>query len=282
MQSKLYSRSTRAVILIVVLLTVALACGTTPTDNGLNVETRVALTVAAGNNGSTEPTVGSCNVVNYNGISLCYDPSIAQGVTTSTIPAVPNSEDPWFASPQTDQIDFTGYVNGEKFHDPRVMVFSVEEYKALYAKTGEVVSNLQQYIANQPNIPAGPIPFLPSWNAMQLFYTMPAFVAFQNGQGIRYLAEYGQYNAPVNNTDLFYTFQGITNDGVYYVSVIMPVTHASLPPDYNVNTTVQDQINANYQVYLSGILPGLAAQPLNSFSPNISLLDAMVQSMRIH
>ncbi len=275
------SRRKTILLIILVILAITLACGST--GNELNVATQVALTMAASGSSPAAPTAGPvCNAVEYNGISLCYDPSIAQGVTTSTIPATNSPDDPWFSSPQTEQIEFTGYVTGQKFHKPQVLVYSVEEFKALNPNSADDIAKLQQYIANKPNIPAGAIPFLPPWNAAQLFNLLPAFVTFQNGQGIRFLAEYGQYSAPVNNTDLFYTFQGITNDGKYYVSIILPVTHPSLPPNYQVDQALQDQILADYQAYLAGILPGLSAQPLDSFSPNITLLDELVESLKIH
>jgi hypothetical protein len=277
------SRSINAFVIILAILAVTLACGTGTTGNGLNVETQVALTMAVVNGGSVVATVSpTCNNIDFNGISLCYDPSIAQGVTTSVIPAASSADAVWFNTPQTEQIDFTGYITGGKFHKPVIMVYSVDEFKAINTNAEKEIADLQQYIANKPNIPAGTIPFLPPWNAQQLFNVLPAFVSFQNGQGIRYLAEYGQYYAPVNNTDLFYTFQGITNDGKYYISVILPVTHPSLPPDYQVDKALQDQILSDYNGYLAGILPVLSAQPLDSFSPNISLLDAMIQSMKIH
>jgi hypothetical protein len=275
--------SLSVVVIIFTLLSASLACDTGTTDQGLNVETQVALTLEAmGGTPTEEPVAEDCTTVEFNGISLCYDPAIAQGTSTSVLPAATSLDNPWYNVPQIEQIDFTNYVTGEKFHSPRVMVFSVAEYKAVYERAEETISKLQQYIANKPNIPADAIPFLPTWNAAQLFRIMPAFISFQNGQGIRFLAEYGQYSAPVNNTDLFYTFQGITNDGNYYVSIILPVTHPSLPADYNVDAALQQELIDNYQGYLDGIIPALSAQPLDSFSPNIALLDAMIQSMTIH
>jgi hypothetical protein len=270
-------------IIIMTLLAVNLACDTGSTGNGLNVETQVALTLAAMNPEPIETTAPTtCTTVEFNGISFCYDPVIAQGTTTLIEPAISSPDDPWFNAPQIEQIDFNGYVTGEKFHSPRIMVFSVSEYQALNENASASISELQQYISNKPNIPADAIPFLPRWNAAQLFKVIPAFVNFQNGQGIRFLAEYGQYAAPVNNTDLFYTFQGITSDGQYYVSVILPVTHPSLPPDPNVEAALQEQLYDDYQGYLADIIPTLSAQPLSSYTPDLSLLDAMIQSMTIH
>ena len=52
---------------------------------------------------------------------------------------------------------------------------------------------------------------------------------FVSGIGVRFLTEYAQYFVPVNNHDLFYTYQGLTNDGQYWISVILPINHPDLP-----------------------------------------------------
>jgi hypothetical protein len=270
--------------ILVVIILATLACGTETTSNGLNVETQVALTLAAVNNSVVEATVATTgNTIDFNGITFTFDPSIAQSVSVSIDPGISGElGEVWFNTPQSEMFDFVGYVTGEKFHDPHIMIFSVDEYNAANEKSIEVITKLQQYIASQPNIPGGSIPFLPNWNAGQLFRVIPGFVSFQNGKGIRFLTEYGQYSAPINNTDLFYTFQGITNDGKYYVSAILPVTHPSLPADSNVGEAIQNKLYEDYDGYLNETLPALAAQPLDSFTPSIALLDAMIQSLKIH
>ena len=63
-------------------------------------------------------------------------------------------------------------------------------------------------------------------------------IPFQNGSGVRFLTEYAQYFAYVNNTDLFYHYQGLTADGQYYVIVILPLTAPVLPPDSNPQNTI--------------------------------------------
>jgi hypothetical protein len=50
---------------------------------------------------------------------------------------------------------------------------------------------------------------------------------------VRYLAVLAQYPAPVNNQDLFYTCQGLTSDGRYFVPIILPVNQSSLPMNAN-------------------------------------------------
>ena len=66
-----------------------------------------------------------------------------------------------------------------------------------------------------------------------MFLSKPEYLKFENGSGVRYLTMYGQGFAPINNHDLFYSFQGLTADGRYWVSVIMPVNHPSLQATYD-------------------------------------------------
>lgn len=80
------------------------------------------------------------------------------------------------------------------------------------------------------------LPFLPTFNAGQVFHSNERPFAFQNGTGIRFLTQYAQAPYPVNNFSLFYTFQGLTNDGKYYVAAILPINAAFLSPDGNPDT----------------------------------------------
>ncbi|MBN2678584.1 MAG: hypothetical protein JXR32_11045 [Anaerolineaceae bacterium] len=271
-------------LIIMVVLITLLACGTTPTGNGLNVETQVALTLEAisGNIVVTKTNLVE-NAVDFNGITFKYDPSIAQSVSVSVDPGISGEMgESWFDTPQSERFDFVNYITGKKFHNPVIMVFSVEEYISKNPNSNEVITKLQQYIANQPNIPDESIPFLPNWNAGQVIKAMPAFINFQNGKGIRYLTEYAQYAAPLNNYDLFYTFQGITDDGKYYISAILPVTHPSLPADSNVGDAIQNQLYSDFDGYKREAVAALEAQPLDSFTPDLNQLDAMIQSFKVH
>ena len=63
---------------------------------------------------------------------------------------------------------------------------------------------------------------LPLMNAVQQMHTRVEYVQFKGGEGVSYLAQYAQGPVPVNNGELFYTFQGLTDDGEFYVSAILP------------------------------------------------------------
>ena len=106
---------------------------------------------------------------------------------------------------------------------------------------------------------------------------------FASGSGIRYLTEYAQYYAPVNNTDLFYTYQGLTGDGKYWISAILPINNPILPADA-VNPPggmSWEEFTANYQTYMADMINQLNSQTSESYSPNLAALDALVASITI-
>src|SRR5690606_24028253 len=64
------------------------------------------------------------------------------------------------------------------------------------------------------------LPMLPAIPASQVFRIQPTLVDFEGGRGVRYLTYYTQAPSPITDRDIFYTFQGVTDDGAYYISAI--------------------------------------------------------------
>jgi hypothetical protein len=124
------------------------------------------------------------------------------------------------------------------------------------------------------------LPFLPIWNAAQIMQAHMRYIDFQNGSGVRYLAQYGQAAWPINNKDIFYTFQGLTHDGQTYISAIFPVSNPILPEAESV--VVDDAFYNNFESYVQDIETQLDAQPDSSFTPSLSLLDQLIHTLVIH
>jgi hypothetical protein len=125
------------------------------------------------------------------------------------------------------------------------------------------------------------LPLLPVFNAAQIFYSQAAVVQFQNGKGVRYLTEYAQSFAPINNKDIFYTFQGLTADGQYWVSAILPISNPILPGNGDNPPTGQswEDFSNSYESYIADIIAQLNAQSPGSFAPTINMLDALINSI---
>jgi len=109
---------------------------------------------------------------------------------------------------------------------------------------------------------------------------------FQNGTGVRFLAEYSQVAFPVGNV-VSYIFQGFTNDGKYYVSLTLPIGQTALD-QYNApyegalsDEACYQAFAENYESYLLGAVGILETTPDASFTPDLARLDELVQSLMV-
>ena len=221
----------------------------------------------------------------YEGISFSFDPNIAQSVNMSTVPGQNMGEDymPGETYPTYFEFTFNNYAVADHFHTPKIIVYPVEEYRAISTSASERIDSLQLALMNHPG--GGVIsnlPFLPMWPAAQMFSAQVGYFDFQNGSGVRYLTMYGQAIYPVDNQNLFYTYQGLTNDGRFYISAVLPVMHLGLPDDGSI--LLEDDymaFEANWETYINDTVNWLNAQDTGSFFPGIDLLDGMMASFKV-
>ena len=78
-----------------------------------------------------------------------------------------------------------------------------------------------------------------------------------------------------------YTYQGLSNDGKYYVAAVLPVNHPNLPADGTVTGNEPPEFISDYPVYLANVAKDLNSQAANTFTPDLTQLDAMMSSMEI-
>ncbi len=97
------------------------------------------------------------------------------------------------------------------------------------------------------------------------------------------------------NSRMIYTFQGLTNDGKYYISAILPEGAAFLPEDFDWNNPnaglpeggipfpAEDSNNlaSEVKVYKVAIQAKLDQTPDGDFTIPLSALDAMIQSLEV-
>ena len=228
-----------------------------------------------------EPTAVPPPDVAYEGISFSYDPSIAADVQGATMPAEDGAGGwEWEIVPQHVVLNFDGYVLPDAFHNPAIIVYPADEFAAMSEIAAGTISDLRNLLQAKPPSPEH-IPFLPVWNAAQFLQANVAYIDFQNGTGVRFLTQYGQAANPINNHDLFYTFQGLTHDSRYYVVAILPASNPILPADGS--TIPGDDYGAfadDFANYVTDIEMQLSAQAASSFAPDLVLLDEMIQSLK--
>lgn len=223
----------------------------------------------------------------YEGISFTLDPTIAASASGQTLPEKKGEAGGpyWEALPEHVKISLTGYPLAGTMLEPVVYVYPVEDFRRVSELAAKEIDDLKLILAEKPagaETANAQIPFLPIWNAAQTFHSNAQYLDFQNGSGVRFLAEYAQYPAPVNNHDLFYTFQGLTADGRFVVSVILPISHPSLPESADaLSINELDTIAQNYSDHRAQMAALLMGSPNDAFLPNLEKLDEMMMSLRI-
>jgi hypothetical protein len=242
-------------------------------------------------------------------LTLTYDGSLAPWVEAATIPAVPFSDTILFAEshPAYAQFRFLGFQGGRLYDLPllpfenrmaQVMIFQTADF-AGYGDEHPLGFNAQrQALAAYLNT-ASPdftrcaqpftgseqsLPVLPWLYAQQAFCAQPAVVEFNGGTGIRYLTYYSQDPSPIMDSQIFYTFQGLTTDGQFYVAAYFPVATGIFPnepppcpqcsePDYNPFTEWTQVVSLQLN-QLNGLEP-------DRFSPALNVLDETIGTIKI-
>lgn len=281
-------------------LPVAFSSNPTPTATiGISVEipfaTATLLTVEntppSGQSPEQQTPVGTS--YSQNGLSFYLPACMAAGAAVSTLPAVqpdPNGAPSEFA-PEHRVIAFTGYPLTGKFFDPQVAVYPVAAYVTMQTELESTVQELGNLLAAHPQELPQTLPFLPLFNAAQVFHARETYLDFQNGSGIAFLAQYAQNYAPANNYDLFYSYQGLTADGKYWVSAILPASANFLQETPDSATAPQngvpmpDPASPNFEneiaAYYTAVKGLMGSAGSSAFTPELTCLDVFLQSLRV-
>ena len=170
--------------------------------------------------------------------------------------------------------------------EERLRIYPVKAYEDLWNEAGNpTISNnitqLRTILAKRPEPPENPLPVLPPAAGYNDLVVQTEFLDFANGSGIRFVGRFSQDASPVLNYQIKYIFQGLTHDNKYYVSLEYPVSTTALPDDVE-NMTVEQQKQAtdDFQSYLEAVEDKLNALAPADFTPDLSKLDALVQSIK--
>jgi hypothetical protein len=269
--------------------------GTAPfSENGEQIQLpSVPVNNPAADAPTTPPPAIGETVVTFGPLTLIVPPELASGASGTEILRNDGEEAAfWQKSPGHWEISLGNYYTLQgKFHQPKIYVYPAQAYAEMVPPAFESIHCLNNILYS----PAAPIqidqlPTVPFFNAQQVFAAHIQPISFQNGSGVRFVTEYSQYLAPVNNHELFYQFQGVTRDGAYYIIAIFPIIApelaetsdpaAVLPTNGIASPDVNDP-NADWEGYYRAITELLNATPADSFSPQLGQMDALIQSMVI-
>lgn len=239
------------------------------------------------------PTISSDIPVVSSPVSLVLPSGLASGISLNQIPRADGSDLPyWELTPGHTVVSLEGYLLQGKSHQPQIYVYPATDYALLVPGAFESMHRLRN-VMNEPiaSVKAEELPAVPFFNAAQTFAANIKSISFKNGAGVSFLAEYAQYPASVNNQDLFYQFQGFTNDGEYYVIAIFPIMNPMLAetsdagailPTGGIPYPYMANSNADMPAYYNAVTNLLNTAAPNMFTPSIDQLDMLIQSMQVN
>ncbi len=229
--------------------------------------------------------------VRFDDISFTLNPALADAVTAQSCPAVFLSENqaPREAHPPYTVFLFPNHARGNTDFPPEVRVYDVTRNMKEYPFPFNRLLDLRNALDQR----AEPI----AWYAAPL-HARETYLDFGNGVGVRGLIQYMQDFFFFTNNGLTYEFNGLTQDGHYFVTVRYPISvpflmeleGSSLPPvNLNPQAISIPEWPDTYEQQLK-IIEGYNAEALRRMeqmaedqsTPDITLLDALVESIQVN
>jgi hypothetical protein len=234
----------------------------------------------------TAPTLPLANVI-CNDLSFYLDPALGSGYECETVPESSSSDIPMdiFIYPAYSELTIQNYPLTDTQFPPQMMIYPVKRFSELLPDVIPTrVSDLEMLISSG-TWSSGELPFLPPLPMLQTFFSHETIISFNSGQGVRFITDYNESSHPISNRTIFYTFQGLSDGGMYWVAVTLPISSPILPADADFRTLPEgDTIESwfqNYSSYVSDLKDALEAQAPDSFFPTINSLDNLVRSLSV-
>ncbi len=177
-------------------------------------------------------------------------------------------------------------------NNQRMYIFPAQAYIDLYNAQGsslveDQVTRLSQLIAeadDRQELPESPMPLLPPPDSFMDRWAQFRDLDFGIGRGVRYVSDSPnrQEIGPWTNETSGYYYEGLTDNGVFYVSLYWPVATESLP---NTPDDVPPDVMAvatdpeTYPTYLQETKDTLNELDPSAWTPNLASLDTMVASL---
>ncbi|MGD8804558.1 MAG: hypothetical protein PVH65_01820 [Chloroflexota bacterium] len=214
-------------------------------------------------------------------VTLALNDAVAAAMTSHVVPAVEQTDQTpyWAVLPERVEVVFDNYAQPDSIQRPILTVYPVDKLEERNQLAADQVSALRELLIKKPDLESiNPLPFLPLFNAQAMLLAQGQYLNFANGSGIRYLTQFGQAAGPVTNNELVYTFQGLTDDGLYYVAAVFPIAQNDLPADMaSADTSFPD----GFEAYIQSVKDLLTMAKPDSFTPDLHTLDGMVSTIAI-
>ena len=224
---------------------------------------------------------GEFTVVESYGLAFNLPVEVAASAeVTAVLPDDPNEGWPEFALPARRMVSFSGYGIQNHFHTPVIYVYAFDKLIQGGQVGGSRAAELQALLSDPAyDLQAAErLPFLPPFNAAQVFHVLEQRLDSEHNSGIRFLTLYSQGIVGVDNYNIFYTYQGISADGRYYIAAVLPINSVLLSDDALTQADLE-AIAVDYPGYIAQMRDLLITGDGASLTPTLAALDAMMMSL---
>jgi hypothetical protein len=209
-------------------------------------------------------------------LSVTFDAGpLAKTLHPSVIPETPNNfDEPPFMNGEPEHLRVS--FDRDKISDygadlqRQLLVYPVAAYAQLFkgkekVEFAKTVSLLKTIVSKRTAAGFKELPMLPAVEAYELFHNHVKILDYKDGSGVAFIACYAQDEAPIKNGDFFYSYQGLSRDNKYYISLTYPVKANKLKDNMPLKTSVK-------------LLSNLQDK---EFTPSLSEIDKMIESLSI-
>ncbi|MFN2137097.1 MAG: NBR1-Ig-like domain-containing protein [Candidatus Promineifilaceae bacterium] len=213
---------------IVLALTFLAACQEQVDPTSLAATAPIVSPVAIQPTSTTEllPSNTPLPVANFSGVSFVFDEHVL-GPLGDMAHLPPDASSSTAPMPEHLRLHLSSDGSSSV---PTLYVFPVQQYRAVSPAAAREIDLLQTLLEQRPSSANGDLPLLPMTEAVQTYQSKPTYLDFANGSGMSFLARADHDHSLATEEAFFYTFQGITNDGAYYIAAFVPLA-GSLPVD---------------------------------------------------
>jgi hypothetical protein len=219
-------------------------------------------------------------------ISFYLDPALGGAYECETVPESSSSDIPTyyvFIYPSHTELTIQKYPLTQTQFPPQIWIYPVSRFSELLPDVlPQRVSDLRNLVTGG-TWGSGELPFLPAIPQVQSFFIHETVMTFNGGIGVRFITEYSEAPTPISNKNIIYTFQGLTDDGKYWVAVTLPISSPILPAENDMlpEGYTEESLLLNYNSYVNDVIGALEAQDPDSFFPTINSLDTFEGSITV-
>jgi hypothetical protein len=211
-------------------------------------------------------------------VRIYYAESAASYVedTSETVPSSTGEEMYAVAHPDFVFFNFSGMK-------AKVYVARVDLYESAAEFAPGIIADLHRMIDGTWDF-VGCIPELPLDEFYRVcdhqeFHSNVKNLKFGNGSGVRFVTAYGiQAITPVGNNNLEYVFQGLTDDGKFYVKVIVEMMHSSLDGIGEIPDEIAAGSAEDVQDYFASFAQTFE-QNESDFTPQLDWVDQVIRAL---